>query len=94
MKLLALGTLGLLLGMSAHWLLEGSAMANPRVLYVTQSKGFRHQSLHESEAIMEELGDDKQALEAFRRAQAIHPRLKGVADQVKNLADKIEGRDI
>jgi len=44
--------------------------------------------------IMEELGEDKQALEAFRRAQAVHPHLKGVADQVKSLADKVEGRDI
>ena len=44
--------------------------------------------------IMEEFGDDKQALEAFRKAQAIHPRLKGVADQVKSLTEKVEGRDI
>jgi uncharacterized protein len=33
-----------------------AAKGNVRVLYVTQSKGFRHQSLHESEGIMEELG--------------------------------------
>jgi tetratricopeptide (TPR) repeat protein len=44
--------------------------------------------------IMEEFGDDKQALEAFRKAQTVHPRLKGVADQVKSLAEKVEGRDI
>jgi tetratricopeptide (TPR) repeat protein len=44
--------------------------------------------------IMEELGDDKEALEAFRKAQAIHPHLKGVADQVKSLSEKVEGRDI
>lgn len=44
--------------------------------------------------IMEEFGDEKQALEAFRRAQAVHPRLKGVDDQIKSLADKVEGRDI
>jgi len=44
--------------------------------------------------IMEEFGEEKQALEAFRKAQTIHPRLKGVADQVKTLADKVDGRDI
>ena len=44
--------------------------------------------------IMEEFGDEKSALEAFRRAQAVNPRLKGVADQVKNLSDKVDGRDI
>ncbi|MGZ5961784.1 MAG: tetratricopeptide repeat protein [Rhizomicrobium sp.] len=44
--------------------------------------------------IMEELGDDKEALEAFRKAQTIHPHLKGVDDQVKSLAEKVEGRDI
>ena len=44
--------------------------------------------------IMEELGEEKQALEAFRRAQVVHPRLKGVTDQVKNLSDKVDGRDI
>ena len=44
--------------------------------------------------IMEELGEDKQALDAFRKAQAVHPRLKGIDDQIKNLADKVDGRDI
>jgi len=44
--------------------------------------------------IMEEFGDEKQALEAFRKAQAVHPRLKGVADQIKSLTEKVEGRDI
>jgi tetratricopeptide (TPR) repeat protein len=44
--------------------------------------------------IMQELGDDKHALEAFRRALAIHPRLERIPDLVKKLADKIDGRDI
>ena len=33
-----------------------AAQRKPRLLYVTQSKGFRHQSLHLSEEIMEQLG--------------------------------------
>jgi len=44
--------------------------------------------------ILSDLGDDKHALEAFRRALAIYPRLDGVADQVKTLSEKVEGRDI
>jgi len=44
--------------------------------------------------IMQELGDDKHALDAFRRALAIHPRLERIPDLVKKLSDKIDGRDI
>jgi tetratricopeptide (TPR) repeat protein len=44
--------------------------------------------------ILEEVGDDKHALEAYRKALAIHPHLKGVAEHVKALADKVDGRDI
>ncbi len=45
-------------------------------------------------AIMQDIGDDKAALEAYRRALAIDPHLKGVADKVKTLTDKVEGRGI
>jgi tetratricopeptide (TPR) repeat protein len=44
--------------------------------------------------ILEEVGDDRHALEAYRKALAVHPHLKGVAEHVKSLADKIDGRDI
>ncbi len=44
--------------------------------------------------IMQDLGDDKQALEVYRRALAIYPRLQRIPDLVKELQDKIEGRDI
>jgi tetratricopeptide (TPR) repeat protein len=44
--------------------------------------------------ILEEMGDDKHALEAFRRALAIHPHLERIPDLVKKLSDKIDGRDI
>ena len=45
-------------------------------------------------AIMQDIGDEKGALEAFRRALAVDPHLKGVAEKVKTLADKVEGRQI
>jgi tetratricopeptide (TPR) repeat protein len=44
--------------------------------------------------ILQEIGDDKHALEAYRRALAIDPRLEGIADVVKKLTEKVEGRDI
>ena len=44
--------------------------------------------------ILQELGEEKRALEVLRRAQAIHPRLERVPDMIKKLADKIDGRDI
>lgn len=44
--------------------------------------------------ILEEVGDDRHALEAYRKALAVHPHLKGVAEHVRSLTDKVEGRDI
>jgi tetratricopeptide (TPR) repeat protein len=44
--------------------------------------------------IMQEIGDDKHALEAYRKALDVHPHLKGISDKVKSLKEKVEGRDI
>jgi tetratricopeptide (TPR) repeat protein len=44
--------------------------------------------------IFEELGEDKLALDAFRRALALDPYLDGVDEAVKKLSLKSEGRDI
>jgi tetratricopeptide (TPR) repeat protein len=44
--------------------------------------------------ILQELGDDKRALDVFRRALAVHPRLERIPDLVKKLTDKIDGRNI
>lgn len=44
--------------------------------------------------IMEDVGDDKRALDAFRRALAINPHLEKVPEMVKGLSEKVEGRDI
>jgi tetratricopeptide (TPR) repeat protein len=44
--------------------------------------------------IMQELGDDKRALDAFRKALAVNPHLEKVPELVKTLAEKVEGRDI
>lgn len=44
--------------------------------------------------IMQELGDEKRALDAYRKALAINPHLDKIPDQVKSLTEKVEGRDI
>jgi tetratricopeptide (TPR) repeat protein len=44
--------------------------------------------------IMQDLGDDKRALDAFRKALAINPHLEKVPELIKQLSEKVEGRDI
>jgi tetratricopeptide (TPR) repeat protein len=44
--------------------------------------------------ILEEVGENKQALEAFRKALAINPHMQKIPEQVKALTEKVEGRDI
>jgi len=44
--------------------------------------------------ILHEFGDDRRALDAFRKALEIHPHLQKIPDMVKSLAEKVEGRDI
>ena len=44
--------------------------------------------------ILQDIGDDKHALEAYRKALAIDPHLEHIPDVVKTLSEKVEGRDI
>jgi tetratricopeptide (TPR) repeat protein len=44
--------------------------------------------------IMQELGDKKHALDAFRRAIVINPYLDAVPEMLKRLEVEVEGRDI
>jgi tetratricopeptide (TPR) repeat protein len=44
--------------------------------------------------ILQDIGDDKQALEAYRRVLKLYPRMQRVPDIVKRLQEKVEGRDI
>ena len=44
--------------------------------------------------ILQEFGDEKHALDVFRRALAVHPHLQKIPDMVKSLTEKVEGRDI
>src|SRR5215470_18815656 len=42
--------------------------------------------------IMQDIGDDKHALEAYRKALEIYPRLKGMEERIKTLTEKVDGR--
>lgn len=44
--------------------------------------------------IMQEFGDDKRALEVYRKALALDPHMKRVPELVRTLTEKVEGRDI
>ena len=44
--------------------------------------------------ILQELGDDKRALEVFRKAVDINPHLQKIQDLIKTLTEKVDGRDI
>jgi tetratricopeptide (TPR) repeat protein len=44
--------------------------------------------------IMQDLGDNRRALDAFRKALAINPHMDKVPELVKTLTEKVEGRDI
>ena len=43
--------------------------------------------------ILQDIGEDKLALQAFRRALELHPRLERIPDLVKKLTETVEGRD-
>ena len=44
--------------------------------------------------ILQDIGDDKDALEAYRKALAIDPHLENIPEVVKTLTEKVEGRNI
>jgi tetratricopeptide (TPR) repeat protein len=44
--------------------------------------------------ILQDIGDDKQALEVYRRALSLYPRMERIPDLVKTLQEKVEGRAI
>jgi len=43
--------------------------------------------------IMQDIGDEKRALDAFRKALAVNPHLRQGAGLVKTLSEKVEGRE-
>jgi tetratricopeptide (TPR) repeat protein len=70
----------------------GRALADIRQVLAREPRHFG--ALSGLGIILQELGDERHALEAFRRALAIHPHIERIPDAVKKLSDKIDGRDI
>jgi tetratricopeptide (TPR) repeat protein len=69
-----------------------NALADIREVLVREPRHFG--ALSGLGMILQEVGDDKHALEAFRRALAVHPHLERIPDLVKKLTDSVEGREI
>jgi Tfp pilus assembly protein PilF len=44
--------------------------------------------------ILNDVGDERRALAAFRRAVELYPRMDRIPDLVKKLTESVEGRDI
>jgi tetratricopeptide (TPR) repeat protein len=70
----------------------GNALADIREVLVREPRHFG--ALSGLGMIMQDVGDDKHALEAFRRALAVHPHLERIPDLVKRLTPSVEGRDL
>jgi tetratricopeptide (TPR) repeat protein len=70
----------------------GSAIADLRQVLTREPRHFG--ALSGLGAMLQDIGDEKDALEAYRRALAVHPRLNGITEKVKVLVEKVEGRDI
>jgi len=70
----------------------GRALSDIREVLVREPRHFG--ALSGLGLILQEIGDDKHALEAYRKALAIDPHLEHVPDVVKTLREKVEGRDI
>jgi tetratricopeptide (TPR) repeat protein len=70
----------------------GPALSDIRSVLVREPRHFG--ALSGLGIILQELGDDKHALEAFRRALAIHPHMERIPELVRKLTDKVDGRDI
>jgi tetratricopeptide (TPR) repeat protein len=70
----------------------GHALADIREVLAREPRHFG--ALAGLGMILQDMGDDKHALEAFRQALAIDPHLQNLSDVVKTLTEKVEGRDI
>jgi Tfp pilus assembly protein PilF len=68
------------------------ALADLRVIVAKDPK--HYQALTGLGVIFQEIGEDKLALDAFRRAVAVDPYLEGVDEFIRKLQLKVEGQEI
>jgi tetratricopeptide (TPR) repeat protein len=70
----------------------GRSLADLRVVLAKEPRHFG--ALSGLGLILQDIGDDKHALEAYRKALAIDPHLENLPEVVKTLGEKVEGRNI
>lgn len=70
----------------------GGALADIREVLAREPR--QYAMLYGLALIMRELGDDKRALEAVRKAREVNPRLDGAEEMESQLSLKVEGRGI
>jgi tetratricopeptide (TPR) repeat protein len=70
----------------------GRSLADIREVLIREPRHFG--ALAGLGMIMQDLGDDKRALDAFRKALEVNPHLDKIPELVKSLSEKVEGRDI
>lgn len=68
------------------------SLADLRVVLAQEPR--HYQALAGLGIILQDLGEDKLALQAYRRALEINPNLENIPDVVRRLKPKVEGRDI
>ena len=77
-----------------HYLKKDYAASLADIRQVLQREPRHFGALSGLGLIMQEIGDDKRALDVYRKALAVYPRLQKIPDIVKTLQEKVEGRDI
>jgi tetratricopeptide (TPR) repeat protein len=70
----------------------GAAMEDIRQVLIREPRHFG--AMSGLGMILNEFGDEKHALEAFRRALEINPHMSKIDEIVKSLSEKVDGRDI
>ncbi len=70
----------------------GRALADLREVLAREPRHFG--ALAGLGLILQDIGDDKHALQAYEAALTIDPHLRNLPDVVKTLREKVEGRDI
>jgi tetratricopeptide (TPR) repeat protein len=70
----------------------GRALADIREVLAREPRHFG--ALAGLGLILQDIGDDKHALQAYQAALEIDPHLRNLPDTVKTLREKVEGRDI
>jgi tetratricopeptide (TPR) repeat protein len=79
---------------TVHYLKQdyGHALADLRQVLAREPRHFG--ALSGLGLILQDIGDDKHALQAYRKALEIDPHLENIPEVVKTLSEKVEGRPI